>query len=235
MMNSAALITRMSKVAHFKKMTPANLLELIQAGRLKIVREGTTLFRENDACPGVYVLIKGKVHLAKMGPDGRETIMHVLSPVTMFNEVPVLDGGPNAATAVTAQESIIWHCPSLRFQELLQKYPQLALGMLPLLATRNRFLVSQYEDMSFRSVQARTAKLLLDLSENGQVSISRRDHSIQQLAAQIATVPEAFSRALSYLKSEGIVDCNRSTITVNDLDELFQYAQIEPDFCPNLA
>lgn len=230
MVNPSALITRMSKVAHFKKMSPANLLELIQAGRIKMVQQNTTLFTESDPCAGVYVLIKGNVQLEKIGPDGRETIMTVLSPVTMFNEVPVLDGGPNAATAVTAKDSIIWHCGSLRFHDMLHKYPQLALGMLPLLARRNRFLVSQYEDMSFRSVQARAAKLLLDLSENGQVSISRRDHSIQQLAAQIATVPEAFSRTLSYLKTEGIIECTRSTITVNDLDQLFQRALIEPDF-----
>lgn len=193
------------------------------------------LFQEHEPCSGVYVLIKGIVHLAKMGPDGRETIMHVLTSVTMFNEVPVLDGGPNAATAVTVEDSIIWHCPPLRFQDLLHKYPPLALGMLPLLATRNRFLVSQYEDMSFRTVQARAAKLLLDLSENGQVSISRRNHSIQQLAAQIATVPEAFSRSLSSLKSEGIINSTRSTITINDLDKLFQLAQIEPGLFQNVT
>ncbi|MCP5095405.1 MAG: Crp/Fnr family transcriptional regulator [Chloroflexi bacterium] len=233
MINSSALIARMGKVAHFKSMTPANLLELIQAGRIKFVRAGTTLCQEYAECPGLFVLIKGKIHLAKIGPDGRETIMHVLNPVTMFNEVPVLDGGLNPATAVTAQDSIIWHCLPSRFQELLHKYPQLSLGMLPLLAARNRFLVSQYEDMSFRSVEARAAKLLLDLSKNGQHPIPRREHSIQQMAAQIATVPEAFSRALSHLKAESIIFCNRSTISVIELDQLFQHAQIELDIHPN--
>ena len=56
-------------------------------------------------CAGMFVLLAGQVHLRKLGPQGQESILAVIEPVIMFNEVAVLDGGPNLTTAVAAQDS----------------------------------------------------------------------------------------------------------------------------------
>ncbi len=82
------------------------------------------------------------------------------------------------------------------------------------MAERNRLLVSQYYDLSFRSVLARTAKLLLELSQNGQRTINRRENPIHLMAKRIATVPEAVSRALKEIAKQGAINLTRSTIEV---------------------
>jgi CRP/FNR family cyclic AMP-dependent transcriptional regulator len=156
--------------------------------------------------------------------------MATLEPMAMFNEVPVLDAGLNPATAVTGADSIIWHSSLTHLSALLQRYPHIALGLLPILASRNRWLVSQYEDLSFRSVRARTAKLLLELSENGRVTIDRRQHPIHELATRTATVPEAISRSLGDLSRYGYIKCTRAVIRIDDRAELARLAQLNPDF-----
>jgi CRP/FNR family transcriptional regulator len=216
MPDSPDLIAQLQNVAHFRNLPETDIRAIIGAGRLRRFAAGEVVFVEGEPCAGMFVLLQGQVHLRKLGPQGQESILAIVEPVIMFNEVPVLDGGPNLATAVAAIDSLTWQIGCEAFQALVQRYPQIGLGLLRVLARRNRFLIAQYEDISFRSVQARAAKLLLDLSDEGQRPIDRRKHPNHQMAAQIATVPEAFSRALNGFKQRRAIICARTEITVSD-------------------
>jgi CRP/FNR family transcriptional regulator len=221
------LIKRMERLPHFQKLSDADLEAIIQAGKVRLAAAGTTLFLEEEPCAGLFVLLSGQVQLHKLSPEGRDHIMAVLEPVGMFNEVAVLDGGVNPATAVVSQEARVWHIGRENFHDLMEQFPQIALGLIPFLAARNRWLVSKYEDLSFRTVRARTAKLLLELSENGRSPINRQENSITILAAQTCTVPEAISRALAYFRDRGHIISSRRQIDVLQPEELAQLAQIE--------
>ncbi len=219
------LIAQLQRVALFRTLAVADIRAIIVAGHVRHFAAGEVVFGEGAPCAGMFVLLTGRLHLRKLGPQGQESILAIVEPVIMFNEVAVLDGGPNLATAVAAQNCVVWQIGCDSFHELLPRYPMLGLGLLGVLARRNRFLVSQYEDLSFRTVQARAAKLLLDLSDNGQQPIDRRRHPSHEMAARIATVPEAFSRALNLLKRNGCITCTRATITVHCIGDLAVLAE----------
>ena len=78
------------------------------------------------------------------------------------------------------------------------------------------------------AVLARTAKILFELSNQGQTPINRHKHTNNQMAAQIATVPEAFSRALKLLRDMGAITCCEKVIQVIDTEKLSQAAMITP-------
>jgi len=135
------------------------------------------------------------VYLYRTSPDGQAVLIDELTPVTMFNEVAVLDGGPNAMTAIAARDCVVWQADYTVLLALAERYPQVALGFLPVLAERTRVLISMVTDICFRSVRARTAKLILDLSEWGEQPISRHDHSIQKRALRSRPRPKPSARA----------------------------------------
>ena len=222
----ARLAQMLGTVRHFRSLHPSDQQTIIAAGQVRRYAADETLFHEGTPCAGLHVLIQGRVQLLKLGPDGRQQIMSVHEPVIMFNEVPVLDGGNNVATAVATQSTVIWRTPRDAFLNLLDRYPQMGRGLLEVLARRNRFLISQYEDLSFRSVVARTAKLILELSQQGAMAIERRTNPNTDLAARMATVPEAFSRALSVLRKEELIRCTRERITVLAPDGLAGMADL---------
>jgi len=224
------LIERMKRIPHFMNLGVRDIATIIQAGHRRKVDPETILFHEGDECGGLYVLLSGEVSLQKIGPEGHQYIMAILQPVTMFNEVAVLDQGLNPATAITNTRSYIWQTGCEQFHQLLNNYPQIALGLLPILAKRNRMLITQYEDLSFLSVRARTAKLLLDLSQNGAETIQRDQHSIQTLSARISTAPEVISRSMRSISQQGLIQYDRLTIKVLKPDGLAQLAHIPPDF-----
>jgi CRP-like cAMP-binding protein len=219
------LIAQLQRVEHFKRLPEADVRAIVTAGRVRRFAAGEIVFLEGAPCTGMFVLLAGRVQLRKLGPQGQESILAVVEPVIMFNEVAVLDGGPNLATAVAAQESSVWQIGCEGFQALLGRYPMIGLGLLRVLAKRNRALVAQYEDLSFRTVQARAAKLLLDLSDHGAQPIDRRKHPNHELAARIATVPEAFSRALNAFKRSGCITSTRAAITAHCIEDLAALAE----------
>lgn len=221
------LASRLGRVSHFRLLPPQALAAIVSAGRMRRFTAGQAIFHEGQACAGMFVLLSGRVHLLKPGPAGQEQILAVIEPVIMFNEVAVLDGGSNPITAVAVKDSLTWNIHYEAFQKLVNRYPVVGISLLRVLAARNRALIMRCEDLSYRSVQARLAKLLLDLSQYDSSPVSRKEHSMRHLAAFIGTVPELVSRSLKSLQSAGYISYSRTEITLLDRDALARLAQVD--------
>jgi CRP/FNR family transcriptional regulator len=199
---------------------------------MRLFSPDTAIFSEEEPCAGMFVLLRGHVHICKLGPQGQQNIIADIDPVIMFNEVALLDGGPNPYTAIATQNCFAWHISREAYQKLLQRYAQdqymeVALGLLGIMASRYRQLLDNYADLSFLTVPIRVAKLIYELSDQGQLSINRHEISINEMAAHIASVPEAISRSLNFLKCQGIIETTRTTINILKPDELARLAQVE--------
>ncbi|NLE50062.1 MAG: Crp/Fnr family transcriptional regulator [Chloroflexi bacterium] len=227
MINLTALTERMSRLQYFKGLSLSDLTTIVRSGHIRSIGKGSVIVSEDTPCAGLYVLLSGMVYCYRTSPEGQAVLVDELTPVTMFNEVAILDGGPNPMTVIAARDSLVWHADYTALLALSEQYPQVALGFLPILAQRTRVLITMVTDICFRSVRSRTAKLLLDLSDWGQHPISRQDHSIQKMATQISTAPEAISRALSYLRNEKCIRTSRATIEVCAPAALAELAQID--------
>ncbi len=228
-MDLAALAERLGRVRHFQHLAASDCMAIVSAGTIRTFPAGSLIFREGEPCAGMWVLFSGHVHLNKLGPNGRQSLVTSIDPVIMFNEVTVIDGGVNLTTAVAVQDCTMWQIDHEHFQGLLHRYPEVGLGLLRVLATRTRLLMSHYEDLSFRSVLARTAKMLLDLSSYGKQPIDRSEHPNSELAARISTVPEALSRSLQVFKKTGDIASSRTTIMVCAPSTLAELAKVDPD------
>jgi CRP-like cAMP-binding protein len=223
------LVTRLGKVRHFRVLPISAIHEIVTSGTVKSHSAGSIIYHEGWDCAGLFVLFRGRVHLCKTCFQGQESIISVITPVIMFNEVSVLDGGPNPVTAIAFQKSLTWQIPRELFQQLMKRYPILGISLLNVLARRNRKLISMYEDLISRPVKVRTAKLLLDLSSYGSKPIDRQAYSNQFMAAYVSTAPEAVSRSIRILRETGIIECTRTEITVNCPDELAEFAQVDSE------
>jgi CRP/FNR family transcriptional regulator, cyclic AMP receptor protein len=223
-----SLVKRLGNVPHFQGMSKSALREIVFSGQVLEYPAATMIFHEGDPCAGLYVLLVGKVYLHKLGVQGQETLIAVINPVIMFNEASVLDKGPNPVTAVAVQESVVWQVDCERYHVLMRRYPEVATGLLQVMAARNRLMLAHLEDLISRPVLARAAKVVLDLSQGGKVSINRRSHSNIEMATRVATTHEAISRSLKSLQDMGVITCTRSKIQVHNPEELAEVAQISP-------
>jgi CRP/FNR family cyclic AMP-dependent transcriptional regulator len=216
-------------VPYFKNLGPSDLLRIINSGQLKRYQENKFIYYKGDSAAGMFVLFSGKVHLCNYNCDGQSQIFSTIEPVTMFNEVTAIDGGPNPATAIAVKNCLTWNIDYHAFENLVGKYPDpvLGLAMMRVLAGRTRELITLCGDLSFSSVLSRCAKLILELSDHGKKQLDRQEFPLANLSALAATAPESVSRSLSWLNKQGLIRTTRNYITVVNIEGLIEITERE--------
>jgi CRP/FNR family transcriptional regulator len=217
-------IKLLSGVPYFKNLGPTDLFRIINSGELKRYRENKFIYYKGDQAAGMYVLFTGKVYLCNYNCDGQSQIFSTIEPVTMFNEITAIDGGPNPATAIAVKNCLTWNINYEAFENLVIKYPDpvVGLAMLRVLADRTRELITLCGDLSFSSVLSRSAKLILELSDQGNHPIDRQEFPLADLSALISTAPESVSRSLSWMANQGLIHADRNHISVENLPGLIE-------------
>ncbi len=228
-MDTLQLAKRLQRIEHFNYIPLEEVERIILAGSIKSYSKEQVIFMEEAPSSGMYVLLNGQVQLCKISLQGQISILSILNPVTMFNEVSALDNDPNPITAIASQESVIWHITSEKLQDLIMQYPRIGLGLLRVLANRNRKLVSLFQDLSFRPLLARTAKLLLEISDQGRNKINRKENPNYHLAARLSTGPEAFSRSLKAFRQQNMILSDTHKIEILDPTGLKRIAMLDLD------
>ena len=219
----------LSNVSYFKNLSPSELLRIINSGQLKRFRKDKYIYFKAEPASGMFVLFSGKVHLCNYGCDGQSQIFSTIEPVTMFNEVTAIDGGPNPATALAVKDCLTWNIGYEDFENLVKKFPDpvVGLAMMRVLAGRTRELIDLCGDLTFRTVVSRCAKLILELSHKGTKGIDRHEFPLADLSALLATAPESVSRSLSWLDKQGFIATDRTHITVIKPEELQKIVSTE--------
>jgi CRP/FNR family cyclic AMP-dependent transcriptional regulator len=211
-------------VPYFAHLDATTLDEIATGAVRRHYAKGETVFLEGEPCAGLCVVEKGRIKLLRLSVEGREQVVKLLRPGEFFNEVAVLDGGPNPVSAMAAVESVLWVIDRDTMLQLLKRHPTLAAAVIENLASRARHLLSLVEDLSLRTVSARLAKLLL--ARAGGDSEAPRRLTQQEMAAQVGTVREMVSRVLRRFEEEGLIRFERHRIVLVDREGLEKEAMI---------
>jgi CRP-like cAMP-binding protein len=178
---------------------------------------GQIVLLEGAASSVLYVVQAGRLKLFKTSPRGREQVLRLLRPGDMFNEVAVFDEGPNSASAQAIEDCTLY---LLRRRDLLRfmaERPGIALAVTRTFARRLREALALVEDLAFRDVTSRLAKILLE----GHTSEPRSPRLTQELLAAMAgSRREVVGRALKALSQDGAVRLERGRIHVCDREAL---------------
>lgn len=211
------------RVPYFAALPDAVLEALSAAAVERRFDRGQVIFLEGDECAGLHIVASGEVKIFKLSPQGREQILHRMGPGDTFNDVAVLDGGPNPASAGAVSDAVLWVITRGEMQRLAQTYPSLAWALIESIAKRARHLVAMVEDLSLRSVKSRLARLLLQEAERA-IKVGELDRSQMvtqaEMAARLGTVREMIGRALRELSEDGLIEFDRHRIVIKDREGL---------------
>ena len=180
---------------------------------------GQVIFLEGEPCRGMYVVKTGRVRVFKTSAEGREQVLLVAREGDSFNDVPVFDGGPNPASAAALDDSVVYLVPRETLLSLVAGCPP-AQAVIHLFASRLRHLTAVVEDLSFRSVLSRLARLLLESAVAETGPAPPRQMTQDEMAAMIGTVRDVIGRGLRQLESAGAIRMERHRILIVSPDKL---------------
>lgn len=180
----------------------------------KRVPKNEVLLWEGEPGNALYIVGSGRMKVFRTSAEGKEQVLRVMYPGDSFNEVPVFDGGPNPASAMALEDSVVFGIRREGMLRILRDYPQVSVNVIRVFSRRLRDLVALVEDLSFRNVTARLAKILLEHAvESGQESPERR-LTQQQMAAMVGTAREMVGRSLKTLETMGAIRVERQKIVI---------------------
>ncbi len=181
--------------------------------------KGDIIFLEHDACDGIYFVKSGRVKVYKTSAEGKEQVLKVMAHGDSFNDVPVFDGGPNPASADAMEATTVYVIPKRDLLSLMEENPAVALGVIKVFAGRLRHLTMLVEDLSFRHVTSRLAKVLLEHAD-GTAEGHKRRLTQQEMASIIGTAREVVGRSLRSLEEQGVIRMEGHRIVIVDKRKL---------------
>lgn len=188
----------------FSELEPAGFQRLVTIARLVKFRKGELIFREDQQCPGVYVVGSGLVRVFKTAPSGKEHVLHMVGPGLTFAEVAAIGGFncPASAEAVAPTTCVL--LPLDRFKKALEEDQSLCLGMTKGLTQWVRHLVGLMEDVVLRDAVGRLARYLLD-SETTQDGLIELPTLKRHVASHLNLTSETLSRSIRRLVDAGAI------------------------------
>jgi CRP/FNR family transcriptional regulator, cyclic AMP receptor protein len=135
----------------------------VKASTLRLERNDA-LFSEGDQADELFVVLTGRIAIAKRSTDGRESLVALMEPGDIFGEMPLFDDEPRSASARALERSEVVRVPFEAMRSELEAQPALMWDVVALYASRLRATDDALADAMLLDVTGRTAKRLLELS-----------------------------------------------------------------------
>ena len=204
----------LGRIPYFSGVGPADLESIRQFVFEKTADRAEIVVLEGERAANLFFVASGAVRVFKTSPEGKEQILSIVRPEESFNDVPIFDGGSNPASARTMGPVLLYGIKRNDMEAILRNHPQIALNVTKVLAKRVRQLVSLVEDLSFRHVISRVAKILFE-QITAETSHGPR-LTQQEMAAMASTAREVVGRSLRELEEQGAIKLDRHRIVITD-------------------
>lgn len=212
--------TALRRIPMFAALGPNDLAHVAAIAVERSYDRGDIIILEGDRAGALHFVRSGLVKIFKTSPEGKEQMLRLIGPGNTFNDVPALDGGPNPASAAALEPSVVYAVGSAELRRLIVERPGVAEAAVRTLAAALRHLVALVEDLSFRHVTARVAKILLDQEEAARQGQAPHRLTQQEMAAMAGTAREMVGRALKELEAAEAIEMRQGRAVVLDRERL---------------
>lgn len=185
---------------------------------------GVVVFHEGEAGGSLHVLMRGRVAILVMTPDGDTVTLNVIGPGTAFGELSLLDPATTRTATVQAIEPVqTLVLQRADFERLRRTYPSVDRLLVAYLAAQVQRLSERLTEALCLEVRTRVLRRLLDLDAvfgNGPVPVTQ-----EEIATMAGTTRPTVNRVMQDLAEAGIVELERGRFTVTDSAALARAAR----------
>lgn len=216
----------LAKVPILSAFSTPELTRLLQRSRANMHRDSGPLFLEGEPATMFFVVLSGSVRLFRVAPDGRLTLVHVVTAGESFGEAVVLSGESYPVSAEFDEGTELLSVARDPFIAHLREDAALCLRVLSTLMGWERFFYSELNQLRQRSPAQRLAAYLLAQAEKSR-KVDRQGARLPKhvIASRIGITPESFSRALKKLEKMGLLKSGQE-VEITDLEGLRSFSGV---------
>jgi CRP/FNR family transcriptional regulator, cyclic AMP receptor protein len=185
----------LADVQLFAAVPPDRLAAVAAASQTRELERNDVLFEEHSEANELFVVTSGRIAIANVAIDGRESVVALMEAGDLFGEMPLFDGHGRSAAARALEPSAVVVVPYEAVRNVFEADPRLLWPVVALLVGRIRATDEALADAMFLDVTGRTAKRLLDLAgedEEFELPVTQ-----EELAGMVGASRERVNKAIS--------------------------------------
>lgn len=202
-----------------------NLIHFL-ASRLhkKKFRKGEHIFFQGEVVSHFYFVEMGRVEIYKSDMDGRKLTLWFIEPKGSFC-MASLHTPAAFANALVIEDAMLYTLKEQDFDAFVSQSGELATRFVHCMSKKMALYSAIVDDMAFKGIMARLAKVLLEYRTKDDVSgMTFCQLSQGELASLVGTCREVVARSLKKLRDEEIVATSLSRqIIIIQPDRLKKY------------
>jgi CRP/FNR family cyclic AMP-dependent transcriptional regulator len=209
----------------FGKLSASEIDTLISYSRVERYRAGREIFPKGSPGQSLMAVLRGSVKISSLSDSGKEIVFAIFKAGEIFGEIAILDGEERSAdaTALTDCELLVLNRRDIL--PVLENRADLCMILLKILCRKLRLTTEQVEDVTFRHLESRVAKALVQLAESaglhGGRSPSVELHvSQRELGNMAAGSRESVNKQLQAWHRQGLIDLGKSSIMIRDVEAI---------------
>lgn len=194
-------------------------------------KKGHTIFFQGNPPFGLFCINEGKVKIAKIGNDGKESIIRIAGPGDVLGHRSLFSRENYTATATVIEDASVCFIDKKFIYKVLHDEPSLAINMIQKLSREMGIAEARSTSMVQKNVCERLAELLLSLmkaygvQEEGRWRLNIK-LTREEIASIIGTANETVIRFISDFKHEGLIEQEGKTLYILDEKRLLQFANL---------
>lgn len=204
-----------------RRFTETDLSELFDSldSHLRDYVKDSAVAFEGEDCEHIGIVLEGQLELHNLYPSGRTVTVTHLGPGDTFGEAILFTPQHRYPISITAtQKSKILFISRQALLLGLTHSPMLLENFLALLSGKLLMLNRRVKILSMDSIRQKLCDYLITLYQQQKNKTLRMPVNRQKLADLLGVQRPSLSRELIHMKEEGLIDYDKDTVTLLDLE-----------------
>lgn len=222
-MNIYNFFKSLSKSKLFSRFDAEQITDLFKElnYRLNNYSKDETIHMENEECKNLSIIICGTVEIQKIDSSGKVLSIAEFHEGDTFGENLIFGNKTNyPVTVISKTDTIILNIDKTSVTKLCQTNTNFLNEYLKIVSNKAIVLSSKLNEVTLKSIRQMICDFLLNEYENQKSRKIKINMTKNEWADKMGVQRPSLSRELIKMKEEGIIDYDRNTIEIKDLDLL---------------
>jgi CRP/FNR family transcriptional regulator, cyclic AMP receptor protein len=229
---TAAILNLIRPESMLGALAEQDLLGLLRQSTVRTLPQQRVLFRCGDEGRAVVLILQGYVKLSNTAANGREVVLEIAGPGTIFGEIAVLSGSPRKADATCLTECRVLAIDGAAFRHALTRSPDAMFAAIRLVIERLSATTTREMDAVSQPAPVRLAKALLHLANLHSQRAGEAVHigfrlSQREPGAMTGLIRESINKHLKVWRDAGWVSLSGGEVTLRNVRALQEIAGAE--------
>lgn len=208
----------------YDQLDRADQEKLDYAAVKRSVPKGTLLHGGDGVCTGLLVIASGQLRAHMISEDGREITLYRLfeRDICLFSASCIMRSIQFDVMISAEEPTDVLRIPPDVYKTLMEQSAAVAGYTNELMAARFSEVMWLMDQLLNRKLDSRLAAFLLE--ERGLSGADILPLTHERVAAHLGSAREVVTRLLRYFQSEGLVQLERGSIALTNIDGLYRTA-----------